>query len=1037
MANLLNDRNELLFSSSSRVTGASVSVTPGAATSVIFPKNSTTPVPTAVTLTANLIGYVVPSFAWSYRFGNTGAFTAITETTNPVTVAWNTAFYNAAAASTLVQYKVAVQETTSNLGINQAEFILSVPIIREGSDGAPGINNVVVRLFQRTANNAAPAVVTTGNSTYTFSTGQVVGQPSGWTQAIPSTSDSFPYIWMIETTAATPNLSYQFANTLWTAPILFTQNGIPGVPGTSTATVFAYKRSTSLPTDNPGTVDYSFSTNTITTASLANNWSKTIPSGTDTIYITAATAASTSASDTINSAEWSTPVKFVENATNSAIVFLYARNNNSSTAPTLSTGGSVTYNFTTGTLSGTIPAGWTQSLPDVANGSVLWAVQAIAVNTTTTDTIENTEWNAAKVLSVNGINGTDGTNGTNGATGTRGTRQLYFNNASYTSTYQFLSNAAGAVSYAAAATALIASTVAGSIPTTPIKGDTVTFSNGTDFVYTITYNSDNTAWEPPGTVIDGSLLVTGSVTAAKINSNGLSIKSLDGLTTILSAGVPLDFSNVGGATKPANNANNTSVDSNGAIQGVSSGAGTIIDNTQVKVGGTNFLLNSSRFTTLENWGSNGGTLTLDNVTTYGGYNTLKISGNAGGIYSATVMRLKADTVYTVSALVKGSSNALTGGYDTNLYIESWTDEDQDDVNQDTSISHDTAITTSWRVIQQTFRTGTSATATYCSFLFYPLAANFTLNVAYVKLEEGNKATDWTPNPEEIKNKNISVSISNSGVLTASGGPTASGSVSLGGLGGLSKSSADTLSAVLSTNATTVAGLRAGDLVWNSSGVRTSGKGVALTQSGIVGHNGTKATFNISATTGDASFGGALDAASGTFAGALSAATGTFSGALSAATGTFSGSLTASAINAIDTINIAGNAVTVPAGTTGTDIVVMPQGTEEITVLTTAINNNGAPVIIACDITVYPGSSAISNGTDSVDIYIRLKRNGTTIRALTSSSRTIIFFDASPGLGTSTYTITVQNSATTYYVEPGNEGLSGYGPRSIFVMGAKR
>jgi hypothetical protein len=42
----------------------------------------------------------------------------------------------------------------------------------------------------------------------------------------------------------------------------------------------------------------------------------------------------------------------------------------------------------------------------------------------------------------------------------------------------------------------------------------------------------------------------------------------------------------------------------------------------------------------------------------------------------------------------------------------------------------------------------------------------------------------------------------------------------------------------------------------------------------------------------------------------------FSGNLQAANGTFSGTLTASAINAVNTINIAGNAVTVPSLTEG-------------------------------------------------------------------------------------------------------------------------
>lgn len=73
------------------------------------------------------------------------------------------------------------------------------------------------------------------------------------------------------------------------------------------------------------------------------------------------------------------------------------------------------------------------------------------------------------------------------------------------------------------------------------------------------------------------------------------------------------------------------------------------------------------------------------------------------------------------------------------------------------------------------------------------------------------------------------------------------------------------------------------------------------------------TLNIN---GSGVFSGALNAASGTFSGSLNAATGTFSGSLNAASGTFSGSLTAQAVNAVNTINIAGQAVTIPVGTNG-------------------------------------------------------------------------------------------------------------------------
>jgi hypothetical protein len=83
---------------------------------------------------------------------------------------------------------------------------------------------------------------------------------------------------------------------------------------------------------------------------------------------------------------------------------------------------------------------------------------------------------------------------------------------------------------------------------------------------------------------------------------------------------------------------------------------------------------------------------------------------------------------------------------------------------------------------------------------------------------------------------------------------------------LNKNTADTLSAVVSVSTTTVAGLRVGNLVWNSAGVRQSGFGVAITPGGLVGFNsaGTN-TFSISASNGDAYFAGTLNV-SGTTSG---------------------------------------------------------------------------------------------------------------------------------------------------------------------------
>ncbi len=660
--------------------------------------------------------------------------------------------------------------------IAAAEWSAPVLLVQNGTDGTDGLNSATVFLYARNSLTTAPTLATTGSATYTFSTRVLSGTiPAGWTSTIPAEANG-SVIWVAQATASSTATTDTIANTEWSTPQVLAKKGDAGDngnPGANTALVYAYQRSATAPATNPGIVEYSFSTNTITTTTLANSWLKSIPSGTLPLYVTVATASSAATTDTIAAAEWSAPVLLVQNGTdgadganganglNSATVFLYARNN-LTTAPTLATTGSATYTFSTRVLSGTIPAGWTSTIPAEANGSVIWVAQATASSTATTDTIANTEWSTPQVLAKKGDAGIDGISpisyevlvnapviarstsnilspttvivsafSTTGATktaysgrfkiyedsvlkytspanlttytytpttfdisllkvelylaggtttlldtqeipvvvagssgmtlsvsngshlipadnsgavatytgsgttiqvfegstaltylttlgttasaftigtptlsvassitvgarsgsgtttatvaqhssmsnsvdsvvisypitynrangaqaiqtvtqsitkakagtlGVRGSRQVYSTDAAYTSTYDFDGSgavAAGGASYAAKATTLIATVTAGSTPTTPINGDTVTFSNGSNYVYTITHNG--TTWVPPGTIIDGNLLVTGSVTASKINSNGLSIRDSSG-NVILSSGSTL------------------------------------------------------------------------------------------------------------------------------------------------------------------------------------------------------------------------------------------------------------------------------------------------------------------------------------------------------------------------------------------------------------------------------------------------------------------------------------------------------------------
>ena len=161
---------------------------------------------------------------------------------------------------------------------------------------------------------------------------------------------------------------------------------------------------------------------------------------------------------------------------------------------------------------------------------------------------------------------------------------------------------------------------------------------------------------------------------------------------------------------------------------------------------------------------------------------------------------------------------------------------------------------------------------------------------------------------------------------------------------LDKASSEILT-VSTTSATRVAGLRVGDITWDASGNRDGGKGLALTPSGVVAHNGAKHTFALNATTGEATFSGEITASSfatGAFTGYAWPAAGqegSYLGPDGLLLGNYNnskyfqvtsagnvyapgmkiedGALTISQANVINTLQIAGQAVTVSNQADGT------------------------------------------------------------------------------------------------------------------------
>lgn len=440
---------------------------------------------TAPTLSPGAITYDFTSASISTASLANGWFKTIPSGTDPL-------YITAASAS--------AAGTTDTIA--STEWSSAVVLSQNGTSGSNGLSVATVFIYRRTATNVAPALPSVG-TTFTFSSGALTGLDNGWSTAVPVAS-STAFLWVTTATAASTTATDTVLSTEWAAAQLMAQDGVSGVNNT---VVYAYQRSATAPTLTPGAVTYDFTSGAITTTTLTNGWLKAIPTGSDPLYVTVASASSTSTTDSIGSAEWSAAVVLAQNGTNGnnglnvATVFIYQRTASTS-APALPSADTI-YTFATGGLTG-LTNSWTTFVPAASGGAYLWVSTSTASNTTTTDTIVTSEWAAAQIMAQDGV-----------STGIRGAGTYY---------------ATGSVWDASVADA--------ATPGTNLVDDIVVISNGTNFVSTRRW--DGSAWAVVGTVIDGVTLANGSVTAAKINSNGLVIRDTLG-NIILGAGSALDW----------------------------------------------------------------------------------------------------------------------------------------------------------------------------------------------------------------------------------------------------------------------------------------------------------------------------------------------------------------------------------------------------------------------------------------------------------------------------------------------------------------
>ena len=135
--------------------------------------------------------------------------------------------------------------------------------------------------------------------------------------------------------------------------------------------------------------------------------------------------------------------------------------------------------------------------------------------------------------------------------------------------------------------------------------------------------------------------------------------------------------------------------------------------------------------------------------------------------------------------------------------------------------------------------------------------------------------------------------------------------------------------------------------------------------------------------------------------------GTFAGSLSAATGTFAGTLTADAVNAVNTINLSGQAVTIPAGVSSNAAAGMGDN------LSYLFTSTGAPVLVVASVNA---SYSVSHGVGM--LVMDLYRDGTLLGSavcVTSplfstaspyGSGSVVAVD-NPGMGDHKYKVTTR------------------------------
>lgn len=191
------------------------------------------------------------------------------------------------------------------------------------------------------------------------------------------------------------------------------------------------------------------------------------------------------------------------------------------------------------------------------------------------------------------------------------------------------------------------------------------------------------------------------------------------------------------------------------------------DIDKIQIGGNNLLNNSGNWRNAAwngGYTTNGGGYTIDTAIKFNGKPTLRTNAGTGVVHSAWI-KLENNVEYTYSAMVR-CDRAVTGHGTMPLHC--WAGKDNTCQSKVAIIKYDTSVVAhTWKRIYIVFK----LTADADSFrpYLYRGSAEGVFNIAYFKLEKGNRPTDWNQSDADTNKLSTDAQQSANSVTAALGG----------------------------------------------------------------------------------------------------------------------------------------------------------------------------------------------------------------------------------------------------------------------------